>query len=78
MQIILLSETYWKPIETHRRPTCLIGDPWETSTCQIGDRHAPPVINISHVRPTCLWRPIGNLTHIYLNISPYFYILLAY
>ena len=26
--------------ETHGRPTCLIRDPSETSTCFIGDQHA--------------------------------------
>ena len=42
---------YRRPIgdllEAHRRPTCLIGDPTENSTCFIGD-------NIPHQRRTCL------------------------
>ena len=49
----------------HRRRTCLIGDPSETSTCFIEDRHA---WSDSHTRPACLRSPIEILTHISLNI----------
>ena len=37
--------------ETHQRPSCLIGDPSETSTCVIGDQHA---WSKTHRRP---WHP---------------------
>ena len=57
-KILLLSETYRRPIEdpseTHRRPTCFIGDPSETDMPHrrpIGDQHVSSEI---HQRPTCL------------------------
>ena len=56
-----LSKTYRRPIgdrhacsETHRRPTCLIGDPSDTDMPDrrpFGDRHAR---SETHWRPTCL------------------------
>ena len=44
--------------ETHRRPTCLIGDPSETSTCFSRDLDMPdwrPIgdLDMFHQRPTC-------------------------
>ena len=63
-KILLLSET-------HRRPTCIIGDPLETSTCFIGDRYAPSETVMLDWRPIRdrsvpsetnipFWRPIGE------------------
>ena len=53
-------------METHRRLTCLIGDPAETYRSVIWDRHAnwrptclirePSETNIPHCSPTCLIR----------------------
>ena len=61
-KILLLSETYRRPnrdpSQTHRRPTCLIGDPSETDMPDrrpIGDQNSR---SETHPRPTCL---IGDL-----------------
>ena len=57
--------------ETHRRPTCLIGDPSETHwgpTCLIGEKYAS---SETHWRPTCLIGGVYQLSVFALSLQIY-------
>ena len=54
-QIDELKSSSWKYY--YRRPTCLIGDLSESSTCFIRDQHSQLETDIPHQRPTF---PIGD------------------